>query len=285
MPCPVRQKVPRPAPPRRRRRRAARPGPAAALAAPLALLALFAAAGPAAAGAWLQEKGRGLTIVTGSFTAGTAAFNENGKLNPVPEYRKFELSTYNEFGITPWLTGILSGEMRTEATGGLVDQSTAAAAAGARVRILKRHNWMFSAQLIAETGDYDTIGLGTGSTEPGFDARLLAGYGFAVRGIPGYVDAQAAYRFRTGEGIDEGRFDLTLGVKPLPNWEFTLQSFNTVSLDTPNDAASYRYHKLRAAVKRELPGDFALEVGGTTLFFGENAIQEYGIDVSVWKRF
>ena len=249
----------------------------------LPLLAVFSL--PAAAGAWLLEKGHGLTIITTSFTAGTAAFNENGELEPVPDYRKFELSLNAEYGFTPWLTGIFRAQAQSQFSDGWLDQPTTAASLGARLKVLKRGNWMFSTQLMAESGDYDAIGFGVGESGPGVDARLLVGYGFTVRDIPAYADLQVAYRFRSDDSPDEGRLDLTLGVKPRPKWEMTLQSFNTMSLEVPEGVASYRYHKLRAAALRRLDNGLALEFGTFTLFYGENAIQEYGFDVSLWRSF
>lgn len=225
-----------------------------------------------------------MQIVTSSFTAGTAAFDEDGTLEPIPEYRKFELSWLSEYGFTPWLTGILKAEVRAETSDGWLEKQVAAAAGGARVRILKRGNWMFSAQLLAETGDYDTIGFGVGGTGPGIDGRLLLGYGTAIAGVPVYADLQVGYRHRS-DAADEGKLELTLGVKPLPRWEATVQSFNTMSLEEPPGIAEYRYHKVRGAVMRKFDGDWALELGGTVLFFGKNAIREYGIDMSLRRDF
>jgi hypothetical protein len=76
------------------------------------LFALFAAAGGligagtegARGGAWLMPPGDGQVIVDTFFSDSTQAFDAQGHLIPVPAYRKFELGTYIEYGLTNWLT-------------------------------------------------------------------------------------------------------------------------------------------------------------------------------------
>ena len=75
-------------------------------------LALLAAAGgffgagfeAACGSAWLMPPGDGQIITYSAFSDTTRAFDANGKLIPVPDYRKFELGTYLEYGLTDWLT-------------------------------------------------------------------------------------------------------------------------------------------------------------------------------------
>ena len=76
------------------------------------LFALFAAAGGligagtegARGGAWLMPPGDGQVIAATFFSDSTQAFNAQGHLIPVPAYKKFELGTYIEYGLTNWLT-------------------------------------------------------------------------------------------------------------------------------------------------------------------------------------
>ena len=42
------------------------------------------------------------------FSDSTHAFDAQGHLIPVPSYRKFELGTYIEYGLTNWLTLVAS---------------------------------------------------------------------------------------------------------------------------------------------------------------------------------
>jgi hypothetical protein len=79
-------------------------------------LALIAAAGgligagieAGVGGAWLLPPGDGQVIADTFFSDSTRAFDANGHLIPVPSYRKFDLGTYSEYGLTNWLTLVAS---------------------------------------------------------------------------------------------------------------------------------------------------------------------------------
>jgi hypothetical protein len=59
-------------------------------------------------GAWLMPPGDGQAIVYSAFSDSTRAFDSQGRLIPVPQYKKFELGTYIEYGLTNWLTLVVS---------------------------------------------------------------------------------------------------------------------------------------------------------------------------------
>jgi hypothetical protein len=76
---------------------------------------LLAAAGiecrgvePAFAGAWLLAPGEGRAIVYSVFSESSQAYDFQGRLIYEPQYRKFELGTYIEYGVTDWLTVVIS---------------------------------------------------------------------------------------------------------------------------------------------------------------------------------
>jgi len=56
------------------------------------------------ASAWLLPPGDGQIITYSAFSDSTRAFDGHGNLIPVPDYQKFELGTYVEYGVTDWLT-------------------------------------------------------------------------------------------------------------------------------------------------------------------------------------
>lgn len=260
-----------------------------AVAALCAACASAIVADPALAGAWTKEKGDGVAILTSSFTYGEEAFDADGNLVPVPEYRKFELTNHLEYGIMPWLTGVLRSELRTAVENALLDESSATGAAGVRVRWIKAPKWVFSTEVTALSGDFDTIGINEDPDEPGVDLRLLFGYGTSIGGIPVYGDLQAAYRDLSGGDSDELRFDLALGIKPWERWEFIAQAFNTVSMNAlkaseeANDG--FRYHKLQLSVIRQLGERSSLQVGGFGVVAGESALNEYGGLMALWYKF
>jgi protein XagA len=51
-------------------------------------------------GVWLLPPGDGQVIVDTFFSDSTYAFDAQGHLIPVPSYKKFELGTYIEYGLT-----------------------------------------------------------------------------------------------------------------------------------------------------------------------------------------
>jgi hypothetical protein len=55
------------------------------------------------ASAWLLPPGDGQIITYSAFSDSTRAFDGHGNLIPVPDYQKFELGTYVEYGVTDWL--------------------------------------------------------------------------------------------------------------------------------------------------------------------------------------
>lgn len=254
------------------------------LAAVLAAAALLP--GPAAAGAWTREKGTGVVIATGSFSRGDSAFDENGRPQPVPDYRKFELTNHLEYGLTPWFTGVLRAELRSAVEEAVLKESVAAGSAGARVRLIKAPKWVFSAELTALSGDFDTIGLGEDGDAPGLDSRLLFGYGTSVWSLPVYADVQAAYRWRAEDTPDEARIDLTLGVKPGERWEVIGQAFNVVALEAQDTTGEgYRYHKLQLSLVRRMSERVSLQLGGFGVVAGRNALREYGGLAALWYDF
>jgi hypothetical protein len=59
-------------------------------------------------GAWLMPPDEGQAIVYSDFSDSNRAFDSQGHLIPVQQYRKFELGTYIEYGLTDWLTLVVA---------------------------------------------------------------------------------------------------------------------------------------------------------------------------------
>src|SRR6202035_3584957 len=60
------------------------------------------------------------------------------------------------------------------------------------------------------------------------------GGNFAIDGVPGFLDAEVAYRLRTEGPPDEWHGDVTVGFKFTPKIMLMLQDFTTVSMSTNN---------------------------------------------------
>lgn len=78
----------------------------ARIAASLAAIALFPALcpTPADAGAWTQEKDKGLLALSATYYGTSEYFDANGELQPQRHFGKRELNAYGEWGLTDTLT-------------------------------------------------------------------------------------------------------------------------------------------------------------------------------------
>ena len=66
------------------------------------------------------------------------------------------------------------------------------------------------------------------------EARLNAGRNFTLAGVPGFLDAEGAFRLRTQGPPNEWHGDLTVGFKFTPKLMLMLQDFTTVTMSTKN---------------------------------------------------
>src|SRR5690242_19907387 len=80
------------------------------------------------AGAWLQPKGEGLLILSGTMLSSGRAFDESGGSFDIPRYNKFELDGWLEYGLTDHFTAILG---RSSARSASRDRPTPAMPASA----------------------------------------------------------------------------------------------------------------------------------------------------------
>ncbi|MEO1688652.1 MAG: hypothetical protein AAFU61_12165, partial [Pseudomonadota bacterium] len=118
------------------------------------------------------------------------------------------------------------------------------------------------------------------------DGRLLLGRGFAWGERTGYVDLQLGWRQRFDAPPNELRTDLTVGVRPVPAWLLIAQAFGTFadgSARTPFTDASNVKAQLSAAY--ELAPGWTAQVGAFATVWGEDAAQEVGGLLSLWRAF
>lgn len=242
---------------------------------------VLAFSGPASAGAWLFEPGDGVVIATAAFTGSANAYDENGRLQPISDYRKFELRAHIEYGVTPWLTGVFKTDGRLETQDGQ-DTTTGVTGLGARARLAKTDRAVISAQLVGYTPGLDTNAVWLQSEPAALDARILFGRSFMLFGQPAFIDAQGGYRATASGGSDEVHLDLTLGLKPSPRWLLMAQTFSTISI---NASEPYRYHKVQASALYRLAHGFGIQLGATGTIGGISALQERGVFSALWYEF
>lgn len=243
----------------------------------------------AMAGAWTLERGKTKAFVVSTFTYGDQGFDDDGHLITVPEYQKFELTAALEHGVRPWLTVLLKGELREETVDTLVvprlmlpvAKSFGSVSGGARLRLYKAPNWVFSTQWTAMSGGFDDAGQSAPSDGAAVEARALLGVGRTVLGKHAFADIQGAYRVGLkSDDSDEMRFDVTIGSQLTPRTLVLGQTFSTFEVNAP-----VHYHKVGVSAVRQLNERVQIEVGGLATVYGRNALQEFGGKVGFWYNF
>ncbi|MCI0466198.1 MAG: hypothetical protein L0Y57_04220 [Beijerinckiaceae bacterium] len=233
--------------------------------------------------------GKGQIIVYSAFTDSTRAFDAQGNLIPVPEYKKFELGAYIEYGLTEWLTLVASpaydrvsnpppgesyygpGESEIAARFGVLWNETSILSFQAGVRSP-------GASLADSLGPFDP------RRAAALELRGLAGRSFTVMNMDAFADAQAAYRFYAGGQPGEWRIDLTLGMRPIPGLLMMLQSFTSIASGS-SQFGHVSWTKLQPSIVYTIAPQWSVQIGGFITVSGVNAGRELGPIAAVWYRF
>lgn len=261
------------------------------VAALVALLALASAPGPGRAGAWTLAAGTGQAIVTLRHLEADRAFDASGRLVRAGAYRKSEVSVLVERGVTDALTVFAQGTLQAKTvTAPTPDERVGPdyTEFGLRARLARREGVVISAQgsLRLPGADDEGAPAEIGATGLETDTRLLAGRGFGVAGMTGWVDLQGGRRFRDGAPPDEWRIDATLGLRPRPKWMTILQVFGRVAAGEgrggfPEASAL----DLQGSLARDLSRRWTVQAGVVGTVWGREAAREVGGFVSVWRPF
>jgi hypothetical protein len=258
-------------------------------AAPLAI-AVLCLPSPAHAGAWTLDKGDAQVITETIVSNATKSFDADGDPDQAVTFRKTFTSVYAEYGWNDWLTIAAVPEYASAISAGpgrATDRAKDfAISGGARVRLLD-DDGVLSLQAMARSAgafELDT----SFDKKPGeeFELRALYGTHFQAFGHDGCFDVEIAQRWTTGGRPNETPIDLSLMVDVGWKTQALLQNFNVVSEGAgqpPYD--HYRYHKLALSLVRPVWGQTSLQVGGFVSPFGQNALEERGIFLSIWTKF
>ena len=254
---------------------------------PLALL--FAQ--PALAGAWTQQKGKGLVIANVAHSTADTRFDDVGDTASVKDFQKTEIRVYLEYGLTDWATFVAQPEWRHKETGperGEEVDGLGRVDAGVRIRLWQNDSSVFSVQASGRMpGASDKLAPANGGdTDWEADARLLYGRGFPLWGRHAFTDMQLGYRVRFGDPADELRFDLTTGIDVTPKILALFQSFNSVSIgEAKGPFLPTREHKISAGIVYRFDEDWSFQVGGLVTVGGRNALKERGVVLGIWRSF
>ncbi|WP_158703009.1 hypothetical protein [Allosphingosinicella vermicomposti] len=258
-----------------------------------ALSVLGLATLPAAlqAQAFVQDQGEGRVIITGLYSNSDKAFDDNGNVYDINNYRQAQVYFNFEYGATDDLTLLLTPSLRdiniknepqrNETGFQFVDL-------GARYRIAEIGSTHISLQgkvRIPIDPFRDTLGQ-VSSEGMEFDLRAQVGHGFGISGHDAFVIGDAGYTFRGDDPPNEFHADIIFGFRPTPRTLLMANLYNTFS-DGPGDDEfrSYRYHNLFLSGVYDINDTVSLHLGGLMTLDGKNALRERGLLLGAWIHF
>jgi hypothetical protein len=125
-----------------------------------------------------------------------------------------------------------------------------------------------------------------GNTGWAGEARLNAGTNFRLGAIPGFIDAEVAYRLRTAGPPDEWHGDLTVGFKFTPRLMLMLQDFTTVSSPSTDATFSeWRQSVVEASLVYALDDKWSLQLGLFSTVWTVKTNTQHGVALAVWRSF
>jgi len=257
----------------------------------LAILLAGVGVHEARAGAWTHAQGHGQIIVSATATDSPKGFDDNGDSVDIPDYRKFELNSLIEYGITDAVTAILQPQIQSIDVGSPVDADRFGlgySELGTRVRLWSDDTAVFSGQVIARIpGTYDENDPASiGNTDPELDVRMLYGRSFGIGSWSSFLDIQLGYRARFGDPPSEFKADVTFGTRPTADLLLLAQSFNSIGDGSEKSIfVSGREHKVQLSGVWDINESWSLQLGGIATVAGENALRERGLVAAVWHRF
>lgn len=281
----------------------------------LFLLGLFAP--NAFAGAWTQDKGKGLIITGTSFNQADLAFDSESKLRTPVEFEKLDSTLYLEYGVTDILTLVGNTTLQdvrfTSSQGPQFFRGFATSKIGLRYGVnSKNSTWKLAVQpslVIPAGGEAVPDGdLGLGGF--GGELRLLTGRALRLGNRPGFFNAEAAYDFRSGGAPRQITADMTLGFEVFEHVLVIGQGFYRHTNDAIFESDAILANeslKLQASVVVDLPklrlkkksaGDDApepvnidparrtsLQLGVFQTVAGRNIVREQGVMMTLWNKF
>src|SRR5271155_4927072 len=163
-----------------------------------------------------------------------------------------------------------------------------------RQKLWSTGEWVFSGEATAFIpGAHDSHAPAQeGNTGWAGEARLNAGRNFALSSIPflgsvpGFLDAEVAYRLRTEGPPDEWHGDVTLGFKFTPKIMLMLQDYTTVSMWTKDPTfPAWRSSVAEASLVYALNDNWSIQAGVFSTVWTVKTNTQHGAVVAVWWNF
>lgn len=257
----------------------------------MCMAAVCALVPSARAGSWPAPPGKGQIIQTNLAVNATKSFNMMGELGKPAMFSKHEAGVFWEHGLNEKTTLVLSSSYQDLNFRAGVDdvmfKGFGETGIGLRRVLWRDGSNIVSAQgtvIVAGTGEaVIDADLGVGSTQ--YEARILAGRSFKLAGRDGFIDGQAAWRFRTGRAPDEWRVDVSAGWQPMPKLKVLAQTFYVDSQEAPRFARGTKRLKAQASLVYDKSERTSYQIGVYQTVMGENVVQEKALFISVWQRY
>ena len=250
---------------------------------------VFVAAPPAFAGAWPQEKGHSLHIVTLDRATADTGFDDDGEGDVDVTFEKTELRWYNERGLGGDWTLIQKAVLQDVSFIGLEGRTDYRGPAAARIGLRRSFDvdgpgiWAVEADVGYQSGGEYVVDGELRYEDLTTDARLLYGRGFDW----GYADLQAGYLRRWGRGPDTLELDATMGRRLSDNWSVSGSLFarSTGGATIGDDLISpSRSLKLKGTAVWEFRPGLHAELGWVQTVAGRNHVRDGGVTLGLWWR-
>lgn len=240
------------------------------------------------AGAWTMEKGKSYHRFAANYYFAEKKFNADGDSQSMAfngEFRDINLNYYMEYGVIDELTVMASlyyKDIEREDDyykydgNGMGDTDL-----GARYRLHSGDIGIFSAQGLIKIPEFydeeDALPLGNGQYD--YEFRLLYGRSLWPM-IPGYMNLEAAYRWRAKKPSDEFRCLVEVGSDLGKNFYARAKLDAIIGMNNgddimddfgnPTSTLVYDLAKLDLAVGYQMTRTMGVELGYTPAIWGEN---------------
>jgi len=260
----------------------------------LVLLLLLIIPVTAEAGAWLKERGKGQLIMNTSYYSTDKFITPEGNKTRIPEYSKYEINPYVEYGLFDNMTiggsiFVQSLEQHPFENSGIGDISLFT-----RFKVYQNEGFIFSlAPLVkfpslTDNSENPIIG----SSQYHAELRALAGYGFEMYGRHHFINFEGGLRERMGKSDNQLHLDATIGIRPADKWLIQAKSSSIISENLPDNPSNeiktsndYHLSKAQLSATYNLTDSTSLEIGGFTDVYARNTGSGSGALLSVWRNF
>ncbi len=259
---------------------------------------LISGCNAAYAGAWTQPPGHGQIIYSSSAYATESYFDNRGRRQSQPLYRKLEFNPYIEYGLFDGVTigASLSYQYADQDVlfGRFWHRGPGDSEFFIRKRLWQQDGFVVSTEPMVKLPSPTSPAVypRLGSSTPDAGLGFLFGYGFGSGDLHHFADIDIGYRYRFGAPQDQIRLAGTLGYSLTPNWMAMPQVFITrrrgtmqMPMFTLSPADDYDLVKLQLSAVYKFNEKISLQCGMFSHVAGKNTGGGGGLTVSLWQSF